>query len=148
MNLLCSNIIKFQLKFQYFLALLVMVGLFSSLGLVFFSDDQKSFAQLTSSVKSYKVEGGTGTVAVNPNTNLVYVTNTYTDTVSVFDGSTNNLLSTFEVGRTPFGIGINPNTNMLYVGREHSDILAVVDCSTNEQNLCFPLLAPASSNST
>ena len=64
-----------------------MIGLFSSLGLVFFNDNQKSFAQLTSSVKSYKVEGGTGTVAVNPNTNLVYVTNTYTDTVSVFDGS-------------------------------------------------------------
>jgi len=109
-----------------------MVGLFSSLGLVFFNDDQKSFAQLTSSVKSYKVEGGTGTVAVNPNTNLVYVTNTRSDTVSVFDGTTNNLLSTFEVGRTPFGIGVNPNTNMLYVGLEHKDILAVVDGSTNE----------------
>ena len=132
MNLLCSNIIKFQLKFQYFLVFLVMVGLFSSLGLVFFNDDQKSFAQLTSYVKSYKVEVGTGTVAVNPITNLVYVTNTRSDTVSVFDGTTNNLLSTFEVGSTPFGIGVNPNTNMLYVGREHSDILAVVDGSTNE----------------
>ncbi|MCH8860773.1 MAG: hypothetical protein IH843_06570, partial [Thaumarchaeota archaeon] len=93
--------------------ILILIGVFS--GYVFLETNYSNTnAEATSSqVKSYKFKNGTGTVAVNPNSNLVYVTNTNGDTVSVLDGSTNNLVTMIEVGKKPFGIGVNSETNML-----------------------------------
>jgi len=87
---------------------------------------------LSNTVKDFKLEGGSGVVAVNPNTDMVFVTNTKSDTISVFDGSNNNLVSVFKVGNKPYGIGINPETNILYVARERNTILTVVDGSTHD----------------
>ncbi len=86
---------------------------------------------ISNTVKDFKLKGGSGVVAVNPNTDRVYITNSNSDTVSVFDGSDNSLVSIFEVGSKPYGIGINPETDILYVARERSDILTVVDGSTH-----------------
>ena len=76
-------------------------------------------------------------VAVNPNTNEIYVasgnSNTYYGPyVTVIDGATNNT-GTITVGGTGYaaGIGLNPNTNQIYVATGFGDTVFVIDGSTN-----------------
>ena len=78
-----------------------------------------------------KVGDGPNEVAVNPDTNMVYVINQRSDSLSVIDGSTNNVVKTIDVGDFPAGVAVNPNTNMVYVTNLHSDSLSVIDGSTN-----------------
>jgi YVTN family beta-propeller protein len=62
-------------------------------------------------------------IAVNPNTNKIYVTNTSCSsppcaspgTVTVIDGATNAVTATVNVGVSPVGIAVNPATNKIYV---------------------------------
>ncbi len=58
-------------------------------------------------------------VAVNPNTNLIYVPNTVTNydsgNVSVIDGGSNTVVATIVVGTMPYGVAVDPNTNHIYV---------------------------------
>jgi len=120
------------LKFDHFLQAIVIIVIIFSLGIIISNVQHNTYAESSSySVNNFKVKGGTGTVAINPSSNLVYVSNFYSDTVSIFDGSTNDLISTIQVGQFPYGIAINSETNMLYVARESSDVLAIVDGATN-----------------
>ena len=38
-------------------------------------------------VDEFEFPGGIGPIAINPNTNLVYVTNPFSDTITVLDGN-------------------------------------------------------------
>ena len=52
-------------------------------------------------------------ITVNPNSNLVYTANNYSNTVSVINGTTDSLFKgDIHVGRNPFYLAINPNTDM------------------------------------
>src|SRR5271154_6192546 len=53
-------------------------------------------------------------VAVNPATNNVYVTNYDSNTVTVIDGA-NNSTTTVAVGSNPSSVAVNPVTNKIYV---------------------------------
>ena len=53
--------------------------------------------------------GNGGSIAVNPNTNQIYVSG---DGVTVIDGATNN---TTTVNAAEGPIAVNPNTNQIYV---------------------------------
>ena len=78
-------------------------------------------------VKAISVGKNPFRVAVNPNTNLVYVVVIDGMHVSVIDGKTDRIVKNITVGvngssydintnkRVPWDIAINPNTNMLYV---------------------------------
>ena len=70
-------------------------------------------------------------VAVNPNTNLAYVANSNSSTVSVIDGKTNSVIATIPVGNSPFGVAVNPNTNLAYVAATNSHLIYVIDGNTN-----------------
>ena len=54
-------------------------------------------------------------VAVNPTTNLIYVTNAGGNSVSVISGATNAVTATIGVGSNPHGVAVNPTTNLVYV---------------------------------
>ena len=80
-------------------------------------------------------------IAVNPNNNLVYVTNSYSDTVSVIDPylkynrrteSAGRVYTNVTVGDNPIGIAVNPNNNLVYVTNSYSDTVSVIDGKTNE----------------
>jgi YVTN family beta-propeller protein len=72
-------------------------------------------------------------IAVNPNNDLVYVTNEESDTVSVIDGITNEVLPTnITVGDSPSGIAVNPNNNLVYVANFESDTVSVIDSKTDD----------------
>jgi YVTN family beta-propeller protein len=51
-------------------------------------------------------------VAVNPNTNMIYVSGGPSGAVSVIDGNSNMVVKAIKVGLAPSGIDFNPNTNM------------------------------------
>jgi YVTN family beta-propeller protein len=71
-------------------------------------------------------------VAVNPRTNRVYVTNGDGNSVSVVDGVTNTVIGTpILVGRGPFGVAVNPRLNRIYVTNSGSDTVSVIDGATN-----------------
>jgi YVTN family beta-propeller protein len=71
-------------------------------------------------------------LSVNPETNLVYVANYLSDTVSVLDGRTSDVRSTIDVGSRPYNTAVNPATNRVYVTNSDSNTVSVIDGKTNE----------------
>jgi YVTN family beta-propeller protein len=69
-------------------------------------------------------------VAVNPITNMIYMTNEASNTVTVVDGATLST-TTIPVGSNPLFIAVNPVTNKIYVANEGSNNITVIDGSTN-----------------
>jgi YVTN family beta-propeller protein len=74
--------------------------------------------------------------AVDQSTNMVYVPNTNSGTVSVINGSDNVVVATIPVGPSPTGVAANPDTNLVYVGNQNqtssaSDTVSVIDSKTN-----------------
>jgi DNA-binding beta-propeller fold protein YncE len=74
-----------------------------------------------------------GGVAVNPNTNQIYVANTCINSsntatacnVTVIDGATNNT-TTVAAGTDPGAVAVNPNTNQIYVVNNDSNNVTVL----------------------
>jgi YVTN family beta-propeller protein len=54
-------------------------------------------------------------IAVDPATDVVYVANGGSNTVSVIDGRTNRVTATIGVPTSPTGVGVVPSTDMVYV---------------------------------
>jgi YVTN family beta-propeller protein len=71
-------------------------------------------------------------VSVNPATNIAYVANSGSSTVSVIDGKTNTVLSNITVGTTPNAISVNPATNIAYVSNYNDGTVSVIDGKTNK----------------
>ena len=69
--------------------------------------------------------------AFNATTNLFYTANGTENTVSVFDGATNKLTATINVGSDPTGIAVNAVTNTIYVTNSLDSSLSVIDGATN-----------------
>ena len=80
-------------------------------------------------------------MAVNPDTNKIYVVHNNSNNVTVIDGSSNNVNKTIKIGvqnyRTtasynPITIAVNPKTDLIYVVNRGSDRMFVVDGSTDK----------------
>jgi YVTN family beta-propeller protein len=74
---------------------------------------------------------GPNSVAINPNTNLLYVTHRLLNITSVINGTTNSVVADIAVGKGPISIAINPNTNLIYVANYNSHTVSVIDGTTN-----------------
>jgi len=70
-------------------------------------------------------------IAVNPNTNKIYVANEFSNTVSIIDESTDKIQATIKVGSFPYGIDVNPLNNRVYVANRGSNTVSVIDGLTN-----------------
>jgi YVTN family beta-propeller protein len=69
---------------------------------------------------------GVRAIAVNPNTNRIYVANESSNSVTVIDGAT-NATSTIAVGPRPQYIAVNPATNRIYVSHGGDNTQAVIE---------------------
>lgn len=69
-------------------------------------------------------------IAVNSQTNLVYVANHESDTISIIDGT--KIVSTIAVGDYPIEVAVNPSTNTIYVANHESDTVSVIDGSSKK----------------
>ena len=68
-------------------------------------------------------------LAVNPNTNLVYVPSGSMESLDTINGSSDRVANTIHLGGYPNTIAVNPNTNMIYID---NGTLQVIDGSTNQ----------------
>jgi YVTN family beta-propeller protein len=66
-------------------------------------------------------------VAVNPDTNRIYVTDPSRDELYVVDGYTHLLLDRISVGRRPWGVAVNPFTNQVFVSSIDDHVIYVID---------------------
>ena len=71
-------------------------------------------------------------VVVNPDTNRIYVANFWSNTTSVIDGTTNEVIKQIPVGDNPTAVAVNPDTNRIYVANFWSNTTSVIDGTTNE----------------
>lgn len=70
-------------------------------------------------------------IAVSPDGNLVFVTNKTSNTVSVYNTATGNVVATYAtVGTAPTGIAIGPDGARIYVTNRSSSNISVLDAST------------------
>jgi len=82
---------------------------------VFFVSSSVFFANYAiANVTSIDVGLGPRDASINPNTNKVYVSNQFDDTVSVIDGTTDTVIKTISVTR-PGKSAVNPDTNKIYI---------------------------------
>jgi YVTN family beta-propeller protein len=73
-------------------------------------------------------------VAVDPVTDIVYVANGGSDSISVIDGTTNKVTATIALSTEPEGIGVVPSTDMIYVALpdgQSAGTVAVINGHTN-----------------
>ncbi|MGD0905323.1 MAG: YncE family protein, partial [Terracidiphilus sp.] len=70
-------------------------------------------------------------ITFNSTTNLFYTANGAGNTVSVFDGVTNQLKDTINVGSDPTGIAVNPVTNTIYVTNSFDASLSIINGATD-----------------
>jgi YVTN family beta-propeller protein len=66
-------------------------------------------------------------VGVDPETNLVYVANSWSDDVSVIDATTNRVMATISAGRAPWGVAVNTKTNRIYIANAWDSTISVID---------------------
>jgi YVTN family beta-propeller protein len=69
-------------------------------------------------------------LTINPDTNMLYVVNRDSRSVSAIDASTDRLLANVSVGKLPVAVTVNPNTKLLYVVDASSGTVSVIDGST------------------
>ena len=62
---------------------------------------------------------------VNPETNVLYVSNQISNSLSVIDGATNEVIDTIPVEQ-PFELMINPKTNKVYSTYSGNPTLSIV----------------------
>ena len=76
---------------------------------------------------------GPNDIAVNPNTNFIYVGRTihFGNQITVIDGATNTASTIGGVGTHPVSLAVNATTNRIYVANQLSNDVSVIDGATN-----------------
>ena len=80
-----------------------------------------------------------GGAAVNPRTGRVYVASTWSDTVTVIDEESNEIVATIGVARRPDAIAVDAETGTVYVANTRSNNIAVIDGESNRVINVIPL---------
>jgi YVTN family beta-propeller protein len=78
-------------------------------------------------------------VGVNPVTKKIYVTNEFSNTVSVIDGTSDKVSDTIELGSFPYGVAINPFNDRVYVTNRGSNTVTVIDSPTDAKLSNIPV---------
>ncbi len=106
--------------------------------------------QITTTI--YGIIGGKPAIAVNSNTDMIYVADSKNNLVNVIDGKTNSVVNKIAVGTSPFDVGINQNTNKIYVVNSGDNTVSVIDGNTSStapstpQNLMANAISPSQIN--
>ncbi len=80
----------------------------------------------TSIVKTITVGFVPGMMAFNPSNGQIYLSNLFSNNVTVIDGSTNTVIRSITVGYYPVGVAYNPDTGVLYVANAFSNNVALL----------------------
>jgi DNA-binding beta-propeller fold protein YncE len=78
--------------------------------------------------------GQTGTLAVNPLTDTIYVTELsgdFSGYLYVIDGFTDTVSTAVELGSAPDSVAVDPSTDTIYVGSQGGTSVSIIDGATN-----------------
>jgi YVTN family beta-propeller protein len=70
-------------------------------------------------------------VAVTPDGSKVYVTNFYSNNVTVIATASNTVIATVAVGSDPFGVAVTPDGSKVYVTNFYSNNVTVIATASN-----------------
>lgn len=76
-------------------------------------------------------------LALNPNTNLIYLANGFSQNVTIINGETNTVVANIPLTDFAFGIGVNSETNKVYVVGQNAVI--VINGLTNTVASTIPM---------
>lgn len=82
-------------------------------------------------VDTITVGTGPSYIAITPDGNYAYVTNVFTNNVSVINTNTNTVINTIPVGNCPFDIAITPDGSFAYVTNSCTNDISIIDINTN-----------------
>jgi YVTN family beta-propeller protein len=111
-------------------------GTLNSLMNIVFADNVSGNATPLTDGYSANVSGVNETslltgIAVNPDSNRIYVADFSNNNILVLDGATNNQITTVGVGSRPWGVAVSSITNRIYVTHPDTDNISVIDGLTN-----------------
>jgi YVTN family beta-propeller protein len=89
-----------------------------------------SVIDLTTNQETTRLYGHRGKIAINPETNRIYLCD---GSLFEIDGTTNTYLNTIDAGGNVAAVGVNPRTNRVYVtltDSNNQNLMAVIDGST------------------
>lgn len=95
---------------------------------------------LTNSTTGITVGLAPVAVAVNQNTNRIYVANLLSQSVSVIDGTTDTVVATVATANRPVAVAVNTVTNKIYV--DENDDGSVIDGASNSTTGVFLIGSP------
>lgn len=78
-------------------------------------------------------------ITINPNTNKLYIANSYTNTISVIDSVTSQVLKTIKVGNYPTALLLDPILNLIYVLNVDSGSVSVIEGSNDKLIKTIPV---------
>lgn len=81
--------------------------------------------------RNIPVGNGPIDIAINNNTNTLYVLNENDNNITVLDGFTYSKITTIPVGTNPSGITFNKLTNKIYVSNTGNNSVSVIDTTSN-----------------
>ena len=90
-----------------------------------------SLVNAAGTVKRVKVGSGPEAIAVNEQTEGVYVVNSGDRSVSVIEGKSDTVVATVATAARPYAIAIDESANKVYVSNTFSNMLTVIDGVTN-----------------
>src|SRR5439155_9627391 len=100
--------------------------------------------------KSFQVGSYALGLAVNPTTNMVYVANYLSNTVSVIDSTKDSIVGTIDLGAqstNPSDLAVNPTTNKVYVTTGRNSVV-VIDGLTDRVTTTLQVGTSPGTNST
>ena len=80
--------------------------------------------------------------AVTPDGTRLYVSNTFSNSVSVIDTATNTVIATVPVGTAPQTLAVTPDGTSVYVLNAASSTVSVIEISTNTVTATIPITTP------
>jgi YVTN family beta-propeller protein len=96
----------------------------------------KSLLVFNATTDTYKVislPNYTGAMDVNPVTNMLYITDSTDDVVTVLNGATNATTTVpIPMGSDPSDVAVDTITNKIYVANNGGDYVTVIDGATND----------------
>ena len=119
------------MKILYFLIISLIV---LSVGTLFFILSSSPLTNNQNPIKNTDAEKNYFTgIAVNDNSNIVYVTDFTGKNILVLDGQTNKTLHIIPINGNPWAVSVNPVTNKIYVINRNSQIaVSIIDGSTDK----------------
>jgi YVTN family beta-propeller protein len=70
--------------------------------------------------------------SASPIASYAYITNSYSNTVSIIDTATNKVIDTVNVGSNPNGVAVSPDGTKVYVTNDHDNTVSVINTETNK----------------